>query len=92
MGRVLHQKRYRLAVAFHSDFPIDPYGSVLAGDRAYEPILAMTSSETETINAINSRTIRNGLDMPGSQAEALYQAATGEGMFDPYYVPAFDLG
>lgn len=74
----------QFGVATFADFPVDDYGD--PGDRPFEMRLPMTSDLSRVQAAMNGIDLNNGGDGPESQVEALYQAATGEGLGG--YIPA----
>jgi hypothetical protein len=68
------------------DYPIDPFGSAVDGDKAYERLVDLTppppNLDTDpyiVLETIEGLFTRNGVDLPESQLPALYQAATGAG-------------
>lgn len=76
----------QLAVATFADFPVDPYG--FSG--IDEPFTLMSPSSNDiarTQAAVDAVSLANGLDLPESHVEALYQLATGEGLL-PYVAPS----
>lgn len=64
------------------DFPIDPYGFESSGDKAFFLNQVITGDTDAVIDGINQldNPLHFGADGPESQLEALYQAATGEGI------------
>jgi len=76
----------RFAVARFDDFPVAGYGD--AGDAPFESVTASTGDVTATQNAVNGLTAAGGGDLPESQVEALYQAATGAGLSP--WIPSAD--
>jgi len=75
----------RFAVARFDDFPVGGYGT--GTDVPFEAVAASTSDATATQNAVNGLAAAGGGDLPESQVEALYQAATGDGL-SPWIPPA----
>ncbi|MBI5503130.1 MAG: hypothetical protein HY907_22990 [Deltaproteobacteria bacterium] len=67
-----------LGVGWFSDFAVDPYGE--AGDRPFELLQTVTLDATSVQLAVNNLPSAAGGDSAGSQVEALYQSATGEGL------------
>jgi hypothetical protein len=63
----------------YEDYPIFPFGSAAAGDKAYERLVDLDFDPDPTLNAIAGLFTRDGWDWPQSQLPALYQAATGAG-------------
>jgi len=61
------------------DYPISPFGSAFAGDKAYQRVVDLTFNTDTVLNAIATLFVRDGGDFPQSQLAALYQAATGAG-------------
>jgi len=61
------------------DYPISPFGSASAGDKAYERLADLTFSTGPLLNTISGLFTRSGADLPQSQLPALFQAATGAG-------------
>jgi hypothetical protein len=61
------------------DYPISPFGSASAGDKAYERLVDLTFDTDVVLNTIAGLFTRFGDDEPQSQLPALYQAATGAG-------------
>lgn len=68
----------RFAVASFQDFPVGGFGG--GANLPYSNLQSITDSVTATQNAVNSFVASGGADGPESQVEALYQAATGEGI------------
>ncbi len=70
-------------VSNHRDYPISPYGA--PGDFPYArvqdiaPPTVEANSNLNIVNAVNTLTLGDGLDLPESQLAALLQAATGSG-------------
>lgn len=65
-------------VGWFSDFSVDPYGS--GPDRAFQLVQEMTPDHEAAQIAVNAIPENMQGDRPESQVEALYQAATGEGL------------
>ncbi len=61
------------------DFPISPWGSEPSGDYAYRRDQDLTTEKATWTGTIDGLTTFNGADLPESQYEALFQAATGAG-------------
>lgn len=72
----------QLAVATFADFPVDPYG-VRGVDVPFTLMSTSSNDIARTQAAVDAITLANGLDLPESQVEALYQVATGAGL-SPY--------
>ena len=71
----------RIGVASFADFPLEGWGSSFYGDDAYvlrQPLTTDTEAVLEAISSLD-QPLGNGGDLPESQLEALYQAATGAG-------------
>jgi hypothetical protein len=76
----------RFGVGGFRDFPFDPWGS--EGDWAYRRVQDMTADRATFVNGVNALTAGGGNDVPESQYEALYQAATGAGKtYSTYNLP-----
>lgn len=69
----------RFGLGRFEDYPINPFGSAAAGDRAYQRVVDLTFDTHRVLNTVSSLSTRDGLDFPESQLPALYQAATGAG-------------
>jgi Integrin beta chain VWA domain len=69
----------RFGIGRFEDYPIDPFGSAAAGDKAYERVLDLSFNSALVLSTINGLTTRDGLDLPQSQLTALRQAADGTG-------------
>ena len=77
----------RVGLARFEDYPIFPFGSAGAGDKAYERLMDLIDPDTDAngngerdiITLINGLSTRSGWDWPQSQYSALFQAATGRG-------------
>jgi hypothetical protein len=61
------------------DFPIFPWGDSPSGDYAYRLDQDLTGTKATWVTAVNAMAVRNGVDEPESQYEALYQLVTGAG-------------
>lgn len=68
----------RFAVAHYADFPIDPYGS--ASDEVFRLVSPVTADPAAVQGAVDTLALQMGNDGPESTTEALYLAATGEGL------------
>lgn len=68
----------QFAVSTLADFAIDPFGAV--GDVPFTLFLPMTADLSRVQAAMGEVTLGNGQDVPESQVEALFQAATGAGL------------
>ncbi len=71
----------RVGVADFKDFPIPPFGD--PGDYPYRLIADLTDDAAVIQAAVNSPTAGGGADAPESGTEALYLAATGQGISFP---------
>lgn len=69
----------RFGLAKFEDYPIPPFGSAAAGDKAYERLVDLTFDTDIVLDTISGLFTRFGGDAPQSQLPALYQAATGAG-------------
>lgn len=69
----------RFGLAKFEDYPIPPFGSAAAGDKAYERLVDLTFDTDLVLDTISGLFTRFGDDAPQSQLPALYQAATGAG-------------
>jgi hypothetical protein len=69
----------RFGLAKYEDYPISPFGSAAAGDKAYERLVDLTFDPNAVLTEIAGLTTRSGGDLPQSQLPALFQAATGDG-------------
>lgn len=69
----------RFGLAKFEDYPIPPFGSAAAGDKAYERLVDLTFDTDVVLDTISALFTRFGDDAPQSQLPALYQAATGAG-------------
>lgn len=69
----------RFGLGRFEDYPIAPFGSAAAGDKAYERIIDLTTNQEAVAAAIASLSTRDGGDIRESQLTALYQIATGAG-------------
>lgn len=69
----------RFGLGKFEDYPIFPFGSASAGDKAYEQLLDLTFNTNLVLNTIAGLFTRSGGDGPQSQLPALFQAATGAG-------------
>src|SRR5664280_502765 len=70
----------QFGLASFADYPLDPFGVLSAGDKAFYLNQAITGDSASVVTAINNLTLHNGNDGPEAQLEALYQAATGAGI------------
>ena len=66
-------------VASFVDYPFFNWGDPNFGDYAYRLDQNLTANKTAWTTAINGLVVRNGVDIPESQYEGLYQIATGAG-------------
>jgi len=74
-------------LARFEDYPINPFGSQVSGDHAYERVLDVSSPTLDSnsngtpdiIEKINGLFTKSGNDGPQSQLPSLFQAATGAG-------------
>lgn len=73
-----------MSVAEYADFPFGPYGD--ATDVPFRLLAASTSDLAAVQRGLDALTLASGSDQAESGIEALYQAATGEGL--PPIVPA----
>ena len=79
----------QFGLASFVDFPFYPWGSSPYGDYAYRLDQNLTTDQSTWLAAVNTMATRNGVDLPESQYEALYQAATGVGrVVSGYTIPA----
>lgn len=69
----------RFGLGKFEDYPISPFGSASAGDKAYVQLINLTLDSDVVLNAIAGLFTRFGGDGPQSQLPALFQAATGTG-------------
>lgn len=69
----------RFGLGKFEDYPISPFGSAAAGDKAYERLVDLSFDTNVVLNTISGLFTRNGADGPQSQLVALFQAATGAG-------------
>jgi hypothetical protein len=69
----------RFGLAKFEDYPIPPFGSAAAGDKAYERLVDLTFDTASVLVTIAGLTTRSGGDPPQSQLPALFQAASGAG-------------
>ena len=69
----------RFGLARFEDYPIRPFGSAAAGDKAYEQLSDLTLDADAILSLIAGLAVRFGDDTPQSQLPALFQAATGAG-------------
>ncbi len=76
-------------VGSFDDYPVTPYGSAAAGDQVYTHMQDITFDVTAAQAAVNALTVHYGLDVPESQSQALWAAATGGGL-GPYLSPRTD--
>ena len=67
-----------LSVAEFADFPVIPYGDET--DIPFRLITPSTAGVSEVQRGVDALVERSGSDIPESHVEALYQAATGEGL------------
>jgi hypothetical protein len=70
----------RFGLASFSDFPFSPWGSDISGDYAYRLEQTLTGDVTTWVNAVSALALRNGVDTPESQYEAIVQAINGGGL------------
>jgi hypothetical protein len=78
----------RFGVGAFADFAVGEYGNPVTGDRPFEMRRAITDDIGAVQAALDGLPLTwDGLDLPESQVEALYQVATGEGLGD-YIAPA----
>lgn len=69
-----------LGVSRFEDFPVPPYGDV--DDRPFRLLQGQTTSDRLVERGVAGlEPLGNGFDEPESSPEALYQVATGEGLF-----------
>jgi hypothetical protein len=66
------------AVVDHKDFPMNPYGDAM--DFPMKLVQRVTTVLSDAQSGVNKLSASGGRDIPESQIEALYQAATGEGI------------
>ncbi len=79
------------AVSSFEDFPLPNFGEAAAGDLPFVLSTRVTTNAATAQAAVNALTIGNGLDLPESGLESLYQIATGAGVIWPTgAVPPFD--
>lgn len=69
----------RFGLGKYEDYPINPFGNIFFGDKAYEQLTDLTFDTDLVLAIINSLFTRDGGDIPQSQLTALFQAATGAG-------------
>jgi hypothetical protein len=69
----------RFGLGKFEDYPISPFGSAAAGDKAYERLVDLTFDTDVVLNKISGLFTSDGDDEPQSQLPALFQAATGAG-------------
>jgi hypothetical protein len=69
---------FRAAVGWLSDFPIPNFG--FPGDEPFFLVQELTQSTAAVMSGLNSLFATGGGDAPGSHLEAMYQAATSEGL------------
>ena len=67
------------AVSAFEDYPVEPFGSMTAGDRPFRLLTRVTRDPAAAQAAVNLMRTRDGLDIPESGVESLYQIATGAG-------------
>jgi hypothetical protein len=67
------------AVSSFEDYPVDPFGDPGFGDLPFRLGTAITTNGATAQAAVNGLTTRNGVDLPESGIESLYQIATGAG-------------
>lgn len=67
-----------IAVAEFADFPVLPYGD--DRDLPFRLVQESTSDLLEAQRGVDRLTLRSGSDVPESHVEALFQAATGNGL------------
>lgn len=61
------------------DYPFSPWGFDGTGDYAYDREQDLTATEGDFLSAVAAMTLEFGEDLPESQYESLFQAATGAG-------------
>ena len=79
----------RFSVAHYADFPLEPYGSP-GFDQVFRMVAPVTSDPSEVQAAVDRLALQMGNDGPESTTEALYLAATGEGLGE--FVPPRTCG
>ena len=82
-----------IAVAEFADFPVLPYGD--DRDIPFRLVQASTADLLEAQRGVDRLTLRSGSDVPESHVEALYQAASGNGLgrfVPPARCPAGTVG
>jgi hypothetical protein len=67
-----------MGVGRFDDFPLPPYGDILAGDRVFDLVQQMTDNETRVQAAVDRLEVHDGLDLPESDVPALWHTATGD--------------
>ncbi len=72
----------QFGVGNFEDFPLDGYGSS-GSDQPFELALAISNNVGDVQAAVFGLSLGNGVDIPESNIEALYQIATGEGLVGP---------
>ena len=68
-------------VGLHDDFPVSPYGA--DADQPFKMLQSITANVNDVNNAVGMLTLSNGADGPEAGIEAIYQAATGDGLTTP---------
>jgi hypothetical protein len=68
-------------VGFHEDFPVDGYGGTT--DQPFGLLQAITSDLNLVNTGVGKLTLGYGADGPEAGIEAIYQAATGDGLTGP---------
>lgn len=83
----------QFGVGNFEDFPIGSYGSS-GSDQPFELGLAISNNVGAVQTAVFALSLGDGVDLPESHIEALYQIATGEGLVGPAptSVPANNAG
>lgn len=83
----------QFGVGSFEDFPLDGYGSS-GSDQPFQLAQQITNDILAVQSAVIGLSLGNGVDIPESNIEALYQIATGEGLAGPggTNVPANNVG
>jgi hypothetical protein len=68
-------------VGYHDDFPVDSYGG--GADQPFKLLQPITGTIASVNSAVSSLALSDGVDEPEAGIEAIYQAATGEGLSGP---------
>jgi hypothetical protein len=66
-------------VAYFEDYPVTPFGDAASGDVPFRLLQRITTNAAAAQAGVNALVTRNGLDLPESGLEGLYQVATGAG-------------